>query len=268
MMAIGAMLAGSKVEIRKEFSIAEDVPAQGVLEVENDNGGVTVLGISEGNQLRITGEKIAAGQNEAEAAAYLDRIEVRVVKTGEGVLVRTVIRDEIPSGYVVTYRIEVPRGWDVRVANANGNVSINGVHNSATANVANGRVELDDVIGSVQVKVANGEIRTTGEVPASGICKIRTSNGAIHATLVVDPSASCDLMTINGAITLSLPASTSAGVAAKTSFGRISVQGLEFSDKAKNQSLVGGETFSGTLGSGSGKLQLATTSGAIALKGF
>ncbi len=267
-MATGPMFAEAKVEHRREFSMTEDVSAQGVLEVENDNGGVSVVGVSEGNRIRITGEQVATGENESEAAAHLEKIEVRVAKTGEGLLVRTVMRDEIPSGYLVNYRIEVPRGWDVRVANANGNVAINGVRNSATARVANGRVELDDVVGSVQVKVANGEIRTTGEVPASGTCSIRTSNGAIHAKLLVDPSASCDLMTINGAITLSLPATTSAGVAARTVFGRITVQGLAFAGTTKDRSMMGGESFSGTLGSGTGKVQLAATNGAIALKGF
>lgn len=270
MMAIGSVFADFNVEQREEFSITKNMRAEGILEVENSNGAVTVLGVSDGNQIRITGEKIARGRNESEATASLGKIQVKVVETEQGLAVRTVVPDDIASSSspAVTYKIEVPRSWGVRVANANGNVSINGVRKSAAATVANGAVQLNDVIGNVHVKVANGGITTTGQVPASGTCSIQTTNGAINAKLMVDPSASCDLATTNGAITLSLPASTSAGVSAKTSIGRISVQGLEFSNKTKNQSLVGGETFSGTLGSGSGTVKLAVTHGAIALKGF
>lgn len=270
MMAIGSVLAEFKVEQREEFSITKNLRAEGVLDVENSNGAVTVLGVSDGNQIRVTGEKIARGRNESDATVALGKIEVKVVETETGLSVRTVVPDDLSSNssYVVTYKIEVPRSWGVRVTNANGNVSINGVRKSAAATVANGAVQLNDVIGDVHVKVANGGINTTGQVPASGTCTIHTTNGAINARLIVDPSASCDLATTNGAITLSLPASTSAGVAAKTSVGRISVQGLEFSNKTKNQSLVGGESFSGTLGAGAGRVKLAVTHGAIALKGF
>ncbi len=270
MVAIGSVFADFNVEQREEFAITKNARAEGILEVENSNGAVTVLGVSDGNQIRITGEKIARGRSESDATASLGKIEVKVVETAQGLSVRTVVPDDRSSNssHVVTYTIEVPRSWGVRVVNANGNVSINGVRNSAAATVANGAVQLNDVVGNLQVKVANGGIQTTGQIPASGTCTIQTSNGAINARLIVDPSASCDLATSNGAITLSLPASTSAGVSAKTSVGRISVQGLEFSNKTKNQSMVGGETFSGTLGSGAGTVKLAVAHGAIALKGF
>jgi hypothetical protein len=108
---------------------------------------------------------------------------------------------------------------------------------------------------------------TAGAVDLSGVrgdVSVETQAGEITANVgKVDANRSIDLHATTGAITLEIGSGSSAAVTASSTVGDFSsdIPGIE-----KSRENLVGVRGDGTIGAGSGRIRLSTTTGAIALR--
>lgn len=146
------------------------------------------IGVTTGSPFVVEGERRVGSFSQADAQANLDRLEVIATDLGDEIRIETRQPDhDSARTYTVDYRLTVPDGIALDLANVN---------------------------GSVVVALRNG----------SGA--IAVVNGAIQAELAVPSDGALALSTINGSIDLGVPTATSATLSANVVNGAIAVQGL------------------------------------------
>jgi hypothetical protein len=117
---------------------------------------------------------------------------------------------------------------------------------------ANASLDVKNVVGLVEVTGVQGDV------------SVGTQAGAITADLGrVDGNRTITLSATTGAIRLRLSPDSSASVEAASAVGAIS---SEFPNVSPSRENLVGARASGTIGAGSAKIQLTTTTGAISLR--
>lgn len=205
------------VEVQERFDETYELAAGGEVSVANVNGAVVVEGWDR-DEVRVVAVKKAKASTRARAEEVLDRIEVRVTRSGDRLEIDT--RRPSSSNSVfswlfgsgvsgdVSYTVSVPRRTDVEVDTVNGKVLVRGVEGHVEADTTNGGIEMADIRGSVDAGTTNGGIRVRlAEVEAGRSMKFSTTNGGIHVTVPRSARVSLDASTTNGGIDLDrLPA--------------------------------------------------------------
>jgi hypothetical protein len=219
-----------------------DAAAASGLTLEGVNGEVTIVGDLAMTVARIEGRRRVRSNTRADALDFLGRLSVEVLDEGDTIAVRT--RQPNQTGgrsVIVDYEVTVPQRMAVRVASANGDVSVEGLEGSVSLTHANGQLLLARLVGDVEAALANGEIA---------------------ADLAPPPGGVVDLRVVNGEIRLDVPVSVSAWLDASVVNGTISVVGLTIADGTTSTRSVRGR-----LGAGDGQIDLAVTNGTITLRG-
>jgi len=184
---------------------------------------------------------------------------LHVERTADGVsITRAENGDFMSIGFESsTERIEVQVPSDAVIAIARcGGAEISGTHGGVTAHSVDGSILLADLRGSVDVRDDDGRIearRLTGDTFSA-----RSSDGRIVLDGVVAPRI--DAKTLDGRIIATFPSNTDATVSARTDDGYIRRDGTRL-DHGDGDAAE--QTF--TLGSGSGKVALATNDGTISI---
>ena len=136
----------------------------------------------------------------------------------------------------------VPMRLAATVVNVNGGVSIGQVSGDVSVSVVNGAVQIQDAGGSLSVSVVNGVV---------------TARTALTA------GEGIDLQTTNGNVSLDIPQSTSAQFAARLVNGVIGISNLTLQGAQSTPT-----SLTGTLGAGTGRVDLETVNGNILVRGF
>lgn len=233
----------NRFEAQEPFSFAVEVTTQLAVTLNGVNGEIEFVGVAGLDSVRIEGFRRVFSSSVADAEAHLPDVEV-VIDTQAGEIG---IHTEQPSSsggrtYVVDYQIAMPAELMAQIENANGNIDVASIHNTARAQVANGNVILDDIQGDVLAQTGNGNIVCSATLPAAGQASLTTGNGNI---------------------TLQIPASTSAEFSAAVGNGTITVSGLSLQDQTVTPNLV-----TGRLGAGDGQITLATGNGNVTAVGI
>jgi hypothetical protein len=195
------------------------------IEVENQNGRITVAGWDR-DEVRVRALNGRGIEN------------ISVEPSRERIAVRTRPSSVVGSGGpAVEYRIDVPRSLS-RIG----------------LTTSNGAVEVGDCNGTIDARTSNGAIRLTGTRTIEGLA---TSNGAIDAEIRLLES-DARVTTSNGAVRLRLAPALNTTLDARTSNGRVSVEGLPFV-----ASVTGANEVRGTLGTGGPRLTIETSNGRI-----
>ena len=141
-----------------------------------------------------------------------------------------------PVDLRVDYMIEVPRGMDIAVDVANGNVWIAEGCRNISVEGNNSDVEVVGPSGAVSIKTINGRIRAhecradttletvNGSIQTSltgGALQASTITGGIVATLLDSSVEMCDLTSLNGSITLVMSDQHAVDVTATTERGLV-----------------------------------------------
>lgn len=205
------------VEVKERFEKSYDLGPGGAVSVANVNGAVVVEGWDR-DEVRVVAVKKAKASTRARAEEVLDRIDVRVTRSGDRLEIDT--RRPSSSNSVfswlfgsgvsgdVSYTVSVPRRTDVEVDTVNGKVLVRGVEGHVEADTTNGGIEMEDIRGSVDAGTTNGGIRVRlAEVEAGRAMSFSTTNGGIHVTVPRSARVTLDASTTNGGIDLDgLPA--------------------------------------------------------------
>lgn len=156
-----------------------------------------------------------------------------------------------------TERIEVQVPSDAVLAIARcGGAEITGTQGGVTAHSVDGSILLADLRGTIDVRDDDGRIearRITGDSFSA-----RSSDGRIILDGVVAPKV--DVNTLDGRIIATFPANTDATITARTDDGNIRRDGTQLNHGDGDVAVQ-----SITLGSGAGKVALATNDGTISI---
>ena len=224
---------GSSDRFTADFHYTQPLKPGGRVTVENFNGSIEISGSDQDN-VDVSGTKYAGTQE------LLDRLKIEVVKSGDGVEIRTVRPSERHGNMGAKYVIRVPRNVQLdRISSSNGSIHITDVDGAALvrtsnggvyatnlkgnvdASTSNGTIEVEDVDGSAVLKTSNGRVRAEG---VKGQIDAETSNGGINVHLAkADSGHPIRLGTSNGGIDLTVDQPTKSDIIASTSNSGITV---------------------------------------------
>jgi hypothetical protein len=225
----GSSALGTSVTIRDSFGNIELDTVSGALDAETSNGRVLVRDARGSVTLRSSFGAIEASNIPKGIRAVTGNGGITLTDIGGDAFAKT------SFGSVLAERIS----GSLTVQNSNGSVTARNVKGDASVNTSFAGVTLDTIGGRITVDNQNGAISVTAIRPASGCRDI-------------------SLKTSFSSIRVRVPEGLGYNLTARTSFGRISSE-LPVTSTGS----IGGDTLSGTIGSGGCQLQLTDSNGSI-----
>lgn len=226
-------------------TFSQNVTVTGHINFDLDgvNGTVVINGQPGGDSVTVTAEARVGSDTIEDAQEGLDQLEISVTDNNSTIFVQTV-QPVFTQGrqYVVDYTITVPSDLTVSMSIVNGHVTVNDMDNSVFVVAENGNVDFADIFGDITVSVENGSVNGNVTLPADGEAIIST---------------------VNGDVDLGIPTTTSAELFGHVTNGTISWENLELMDVTQTNT-----SLHGTLGDGTGLVDLTTVNGNIVVVGF
>lgn len=273
-------IGGCPLQAKYERTVQLSAPLQpsSTFAAETHNGSITIEG-ADITDCNLTATITAQALTEEDAKKLAEETEIKLEPSGN----KLTAKIEKPAYMVnrsvsVSLDVKVPiqtslelttHNGDVRIANItgdikgtthNGTVRVTNVTGQVTATTHNGEVAAEQICGSTNLTTHNGSV-TCKEI--SGDIKLGTHNGTINVVYskAAPPVCNISIATHNGDIDLTAPTNFSATVEASTHNG---------STKTEIPITVVGEInrrkFTGTIGTGEGKLYLETHNGSIKIR--
>ncbi len=246
--------------VSESFNFDVDVNNRDTFRIRGISGKIEISG-STTTTVEIWGEKTVRADSYSDAESHLDDLRVRIDSDADEVFVWTdQPRNDNRRDYEVTYHVRIPRDWQVRAENTNGEIDVDSVDNNIIGGVTNGDFNMLGIKGDVIVGVTNGTIELY-DVEGSMECGV--TNGRIVGDFVLPLGGACILGVTNGDIDISIPENTSAAFTARITNGGIGVSGLALTNLTTSE-----HSTSGILGSGDGTMTLTVTNGQIRVRGY
>ncbi len=207
-------------------------------------GEIAITGQPGATSVTVTAEmQVGSNVSQLDAETGLNQLGVLVADGSDEIFVQTLQPKNMDGRkYVVNYTINVPSDLAVDLTQVNGHVTVLDIESSLFVEVANGNVYLSDIFGVATVSVDNGKVDGTVTLPPGGEIMISTGIGDID---------------------LRIPTSTSADLSALVGFGAITWDNLDLLNAVHTN-----ESLTGTLGDGTGLIDLDTRNGNIDVTGF
>ena len=163
-----------------------------ILDVDNSNGPVTIVGSAERDEITVTARISDGLRATGEEQTLVDgRLELRGSCPTFG-----------SQWCEVKYTIEVPSAVDVRADTDNGRLSVRGIDGAADLEADNGAVEVSDLTGNLTINGDNSSITATQLTSDAVIAE--TDNGSLTIELL-EPPTSVEARSDNGSIDVVLP---------------------------------------------------------------
>ncbi len=214
----------------REFTLS----ASGSLRVNaRPNGGIDVEAWDR-NEVLVQAKVVGRAESEERARAIASQVEIERDAT---------VRADGPDtrrreGWSVSYRIFVPREYDLDLTSMNGGIGVEGVRGQLELETTNGGLHLGDVGDDVRGRTTNGglHIQLSGSRWQGEGLDARTTNGGVNLVVPEGYSAHLEAATTNGGFSVDFPITVS---------GRI------------------GRRLSADLGSGGAPVRVVTTNGGV-----
>ena len=212
------------------------------IDLSNTNGHLT-FEVWDRDEIEVRATKTAHASSTARANELLEAIEILVDVAGAALVIET----NHPSSSIF--------GW---LRGSNGGTSVNYVVKlPASARLAarstNGHVNVDGVQGGVECRSTNGHVVLTD---VGGPVIAKTTNGKVNADVVV-VDGPIELASTNGSLEVNLPAGVGADLSARTTNGRVRIDGDIDATVSKRTKVEG------RLAGGGDLLELRTVNGSI-----
>ena len=234
----------AKFIIDGSFSESVPVAGHGRIRLDAVNGEIVIKGQPGATSVMVTAELLVGSNvSRLDAETCLTQLGVLVAEGSDEIFVQTLQPKTLDGRqYVVNYTITVPSDLAVDVTQVNGHVTVLSIESSLFVDVANGNVYLSDIFGDATVSV---------------------ENGSVDGTVTLPPGGEIILSTVNGDIDLRIPASTAAELSALAGFGAVTWDNLDLLNAVHTNN-----SLTGTLGDGTGFIDLETRNGNIDVTGF
>lgn len=253
--------------VKQTVTLNYPLSRAGTLSVENVSGDIHVQSWS-GSSVKIIAYK------QAENSDILARLTI-VAHSSNGNLSIESIYPRSCSQCDIDYDIQVPRGAALAARTASGDIRTVAIGGGVDVQTLSGDIDIRGTGGTVGAKSASGAItvdgaRTLRAKAASGDIKISRVSGDVEASTAsgdvsadfatVSDHRSITLSTLNGDVTLVIPRGTPAALLASTVSGSIQSDFGQSPDER-----YAGASLEQTIGGGSVRIHLTTTSGDIKL---
>lgn len=179
------------------------------------------------------------------------------------------------SDLKISFKVTVPRQYDVDLDTPSGNISVDGVTGKSNAKTSAGNINVSNIVGPVKANTSAGNLRfdevkgsilgrsAAGNITLTncqGSVDTKTSAGNINADIATQPQHEWNLQTSAGNIVFTLLSNLAAEIDAQTSLGSISTDFLVEGTEIRKRRLRG------TIKGGGKLLKLRTSAGNIRLK--
>ena len=197
-----------------------------ILSVENPAGETHVHGAA-GDEVVVRARKRAYSESTEGGKRVLENLEVQMEQVGNKISIwqraymlergwMNLFRERRAT---VDYVIDVPRGSQVNVRSASGEIEVRGVEGALELQSVSGDVAVDDVRGALRLKTVSGDIAATrcaGSTDVNTVsgdlvfrscswpsCHVRAISGDINAEALMN--GRIDVNTISGDVQLATP---------------------------------------------------------------
>ena len=169
-----------------------------------ENGGIRAEGWN-ADSVRVVARLQAQAEDDAIAASILK--DIRIVSDGGSIRAERPRNSWGPSNWSVSYRVKVPRRFDLTLAAHNGGIGVSGVNGRLDLRTTNGGVSLDDVGGDVRAHTQNGSlnVRLSGTAWDGTGLDAETQNGSVRVEIPEKYAAQLETGTVNGTVHTDFP---------------------------------------------------------------
>ncbi len=229
------------VEAKDQWTRSCPLTPTGELAINTTNGRINVTA-GDGDTVTVTAERIVKAGTEDVAKQQLALFEMK-----EDVKPDRVSIDSTGRGFTmnvsrrVNYTVTMPKGASLTLVSTNGEILVTNIG------------------GHFSAEATNGSVTATGLKQSA---KVSTANGVVDLGFDAVAGEGIAAETTNGMITVSLPNSTNADFSARVSNGAINRENLtlQVSEESRRR-------LDGRMGTGSARIRLETTNGAITVRG-
>jgi hypothetical protein len=215
-----------------------------ILVIDNKFGAIHIEGSFSEDRVFMSQQKLVLAENSTIAESYYDKMHFVVTRDGDSLIVHTdapyQTNEVKPS---CNLGIIMPPILTTIIKNGRDNIEIFYLYANCTIKNTNNHITLTEHRGSCDVRTTGGAIRIENYLPTAGFCKAYSGSGDIILDIPVYTTARVDAMTKDGEIKVT--------------------PNLIFTDIEEE-----GNSFKGTLKTGSGEIFLRTDEGNIELNGF
>ena len=224
-----------------ERTIQTSGPTQ--LDVSTDRGQIEVVAGRPGRVVVEGAATVRVGWNvPANAVDLAKKVAAAppIEHADQTVRLRIPFELDAQRAVIVSYRVEVPPGTEVRTRTDSGSTTIRGVDGTVDVRTQSSFIDVADISGATQLFTGSGAVRAHGiagplsvTTQSSGITlsglrsslRVRTQSGAVNADLTgtgdVEVETGSSAINVNGA---------GGGLAVRTQSGRVTVQGAPTRD--------------------------------------
>jgi DUF4097 and DUF4098 domain-containing protein YvlB len=226
-------------QVSRDFQKTLSLGAGQNFSIDNKFGEVRIHGES-GRDVKISATIRVQASSREEADAYAQKVEINVLQTGGGIMVRTVYPPEEHhllhgrnTSYSVNYDIAMPTDASLIVKNSFGSVTTTGIrgradidnsHGSLTV-TQSGPAKLNNSFGSIELRDANGDSFVNDN---NGSVEVSNVKGALDLR---NRFGSITVKDVNGAVTIAggngqVTVDTTGAATISTSFGGAEVRNI------------------------------------------
>jgi DUF4097 and DUF4098 domain-containing protein YvlB len=137
------------------------IAASSHVTIETERGSITVHG-GEGNDLRVSVNESAGGENESAADDRMKQVDVVVEQTGNGYSIHPVHQTDFPDTVRVDLDVQLPKTASVALHTPHGDINASAIAGTVNARTENGDIEIHDAGSDVVAQMEKGDARITG----------------------------------------------------------------------------------------------------------
>lgn len=185
-----------------------------------------------------------------------------------------------PEPHTAAVTVTVPKGCPTQVGAVNASAIVAGLCARTDVKTVSGNITLEGLTGGVEADTVSGDVAAQGLEGQIGFKSVsgdltvaggslqrldaKTVSGRVTADVALNGDGTVRVATFSGAVTLRLPSGTNSRVDLRSTTGRVQSDftGL---DGASYPGYPGGSSLTGTLGTGAGRVFVATMSGQVTL---
>jgi DUF4097 and DUF4098 domain-containing protein YvlB len=136
----------------------EQIPPGSHVTIETARGSITVNG-SGGNEIRVSANESASGDDERAADERMRQVNIVVEKIPNGYIVHPIDRGGYAASVRADLNVQLPKSASVTLHTPHGNVSVSGIGGALDAITDSGDVEIHNAGSDVAAQTQKGNVR-------------------------------------------------------------------------------------------------------------
>jgi DUF4097 and DUF4098 domain-containing protein YvlB len=154
------------VPFRQSFSQSRELTPRTIaagshVAIETARGDITIRG-SEGNDLRVSVNESARGENESAADDRMKDVEVVIEQTGNGYSIHPLHQNDFSDTVGVDLDVQMPKTASVTLHTLHGDINASAIAGVLEARTENGDIDIHDAGSDVAAQTQWGGARITG----------------------------------------------------------------------------------------------------------